>query len=314
MNNYFQPSRYKYVTICPCCGVKSNAPLSTGCEGCGARAVGEPLPKPDHELPSYGRSLLLTVTGTLMVIVFLVQIGLALAKEWPISLDFSSTFWSTVSAAQTAAWRLKWVAIPVTVVVFWGIRRIYRGMLQTPDRYCGLRYARAGFFCAAAVPVVIAFFIGVTVPERLVQRQDAIEAAGKAEANTYDRALFEYRMKFGKLPSERDDLRQLPDPDGSIAAILSKPAEYKPSADVAAALPKGNAPVRGSVIKASLTPTTEESISDGLSFTNYELRLAGPDNLLGTEDDLIVRDGMVSKASESTKPIVTTATSTTTKR
>ena len=302
------------MTICPCCGSKCYAPLSTGCEGCGARAVGEPLPKPDHELPFYGRSLLLTVAGSLLIIAFIAQTVLALAKRWPESFDFSSLFWSLDAATKTAAWQMKWIAIPVAVVVFWGLRRIYRDMLRSPERYCGLKYARAGFMSAAVMPLMIALLIGITVPERLLQRQHSIEAASNAEAKTWERALFEYRMKFEKYPLERDDLRLLPDPDGSIAAILSRPAEYKPSADVAAALPKGNAPVRGSVIKASLTAASEETLSERLSFTNYELRLAGPDKRLGTEDDLIVRDGIVSKAGESQKPIVTTATSTTTKR
>src|SRR6185436_8831997 len=63
--------RYKTpVTICPCCGFKSDAELSAGCAACGSCPVGEALPKPEHELPSYGRSLVLSVMGALLVLVF----------------------------------------------------------------------------------------------------------------------------------------------------------------------------------------------------------------------------------------------------
>ena len=35
--------------------------------------------------------------------------------------------------------------------------------------------------------------------------------------------------------------------------------------------------------------------TEGISFTNYELRLAGPDKLPNTEDDFILRDGLITK-------------------
>jgi hypothetical protein len=253
-----------------------------------------------------------------MVLTFLVQTIIALLKNapssgflaWIISLDFW-TGW--VGAAETAAWRLKWVIIPVTVLVLWCTRKVYRSILERPKQFCGVRYARAGFVASAFIPLVIALLVGVTVPERLLQRQLSIEAGHYALGYTFERAFLQYQELFGKLPDELDDLKQLPDPDGSIAAALRNldpkvyPTAYKPSADVAAALPKRNSPVRGSVIKAALNATNDVAIAEGLSFTNYELRLPGPDKLLNTEDDLILRDGVITKATESPKPITTTA-------
>ena len=68
------------MTICPCCGFKFEGNLREGCGSCGALSVGEALPRPEHELPSYGRSLLLAVTGSLMVLVFLTQTIIALMQ------------------------------------------------------------------------------------------------------------------------------------------------------------------------------------------------------------------------------------------
>ena len=105
--------REKLMTICPCCGFKFAGSLADGCDSCGAQSVGEALPRPENELPFFGRSLLLTVIGSLMVIAFLTQTIIALVQKAPASISF----WSVVGAAETAAWRLKWVAIPVTILV-----------------------------------------------------------------------------------------------------------------------------------------------------------------------------------------------------
>jgi hypothetical protein len=113
--------------------------------------------------------------------------------------------------------------------------------------------------------------------------------------------LLEYRDKFGTLPSDKTDLARLPDPDGSIAALLKEidASEYKVSAEVAAVPTQRPRPLRGAVIRnASLGTTGDEPLSEALSFTNYELRLPGADKLLNTEDDLIVLDGVTYKPSE----------------
>lgn len=299
------------MTICPCCGYKFEGTLSQGCASCGACSVGEALPKPEHELPSYGRSLLLVVTGSLMVLVFLTQTIIALVQRAPPvtpTLALSSVlpldFWSWVAAGETASWRLKWIAIPVTIIVFWGSLKIYRSMLKSPARFCGLGYAQTGLMASALVPVLIAVLIGVTVPERLRQRQDGLQAASYALGYRLDRALLEYSARFGTLPAELNDLRRLPDQDGSITAALRNlsASAYKPSADLAALPKQKSQTLRGAVIRnASLDTATDDSPGEGLSFTNYDLPLPGPDTLMGTEDDLIVRDGVIIKASESVR-------------
>ena len=301
------------MTICPCCGFKSansaNNVVGDECPSCGARSVGEPLPRPEHELPSYARALVLTVTGTLLMLLFLTLTIIALVQRAPRSVSSPLAlasmvpldFWSWIAAAETAAWRLKWVMIPVTILVLFGSRKLYRSMLAEPSRFCGQRYARRGYAASAAVPLLILILIGVTVPERLRHRQWGIEAGNNALGYATDRLLLEYREKFGTLPSEKKDLARLPDPDGSIAALLKEidVSEYKVSAEVAAVPTQKPRPLRGAVIRnASLSTAADEPLSEGLSFTNYELRLPGADKLLNTEDDLILRDGVTYRISE----------------
>ena len=104
-------------------------------------------------------------------------------------------FWSWVAAAETAAWRLKWVMIPVTIFVLYFGRKLYRSIRQSPSSFCGARYARAGLLASATVPLLILILIGVTVPERLASTGTGIEAGLNAQGYRIDRALAEYRER-----------------------------------------------------------------------------------------------------------------------
>jgi hypothetical protein len=303
------------VTTCPCCGFKFAGDLRQGCEACGARAVGDPLPGPERVLPAYGRSLLLVVIATLMVLAFLAQLIFAFIQRPPVSF----TTWSVVVTAERAAWHLKWVLIPVAFVVLWSGRRIYQSMLLAPSHFVGMRAARRGVMTSALVCLVLATLIAVTIPRRLREHEMAIDAGIMAQIYTRARALREYRARNGALPSDLRDVlnkKRLPDPDGSIAAAFADvdPAGYKLISATVAELTKGRArTLRGAVIRNAAVNTEAEATLDGLSF-DYELRLPGEDKIFGTDDDWIDRDGVIMKASEVTKPTtLTTAPVRTTK-
>ena len=287
------------MTICPCCGFKFHGALTNGCKQCGARAVGEPLPKPDHELPSYGRSMVLSVSGYLVVLFFVVQIIIAFFQR----AGDSYGFWSWIAAGETAAWRLKWLTVPLLLALWFG-RKLYRSVLVQPERFCGVTYARRGLLGTAVVALLIAFLIGVTVPARLEHRRLSKEAGIRAEAYVIERALTEYKIKYQSYPADINDLLdRIPDPDGSLAAALSNidPAGYHASADVAAVATEKSRRLRGSVIRNASLTATDDTPPGGLSFTNYVMRLPGEDKITGTEDDWIARDGMIVKLSDVAK-------------
>jgi hypothetical protein len=290
------------------------------CQSCGVRSVGEPLPRPDHQLPSFGRSLVLAVTGSLIVLIFVVQIVSALIQISPpgapptlalssvIPFDFLD-YKTWLAAAETAAWRLKWVILPLSLLVLFGSRRLYRSIQKSPEQFCGLRYARRGYIAAAAVPLIVLILIGITVPERLRRQQWAIEAERNANVYRLDRAFNDYREAFETLPGTAADLRRLPDPDSSIAAAMKfiDTSGYKATADLAAVATKKPQQLRGAMIRNASINTADDAPGERLSFTNYELPLPGPDKVMGTEDDLIVRDGVIYKVSDTPRRSVTTA-------
>jgi len=284
------------LTICPCCGFKFEGKLTDGCEQCGARAVGEPLPRPAKELPSYGRSLALVIAGTATVLVFLSQTVIAMVQKYSGSFGF----WTWIAAGETAAWRLKWISIPFLFSILWFGRKIYKSIQQQPERFCGVNYARRGLLASATIALLIAFLLGITVPARLRQREMAIDAKNAANGFIVDRALYEYKIKHKSYPDQGDwkaQLATLPDPDGSIAAALREVQSdgYQPRAEVASVGGPRTRGLRGAIIqKASLT-STDDATPGGLTYSSYELLLPGEDKILGTEDDLVSRDGVISR-------------------
>ena len=282
---------------CPSCGSNFEGDLCLGCPSCGARSVGPPLAQAEHELPSYGRAVMVAGSGLAMSGVFVASMIAALVEFGA----FPPRVWSIVAAGQAASWRLKWVTIPVAIIVLWGGARIIRSIKATPGKFIGLRAARMGFAASVLVTVMIGTLIGVTIPERLRQRDLSIEAKWTARAYTFHRAQLEYRELHGTLPTEVKDLRTLPDSDGSIADALNfiDPNGYQAGSVLAAASTKSKPLVsRGSAIRNAAPGANATADHAGVSFTSYDLRLPGEDKILNTDDDFIIHDGVVTKVSD----------------
>ncbi len=289
--------RYHTLTICPCCGAKlAGAQSLVDCAACGAHAVGPPLARPAHELPFYGRALAVGATGALLVVVLLVGIVAALLERQ----SFSLAFWNVAAAAETAAWRLKLLVLPLALLALWPSLRVLATVRREPARFAGLRLARTGLALSASVALAITVLIGVTVPERLRQRALAAQAEQNAIVYEVRSVLLQYQNKQGTVLVNVDDLAKLPDADGSVArvAALIKVGSYEPVSDIAS-LPstRGKAGARrGTALRvrnAALRPNIDDTPDEGLSFTSYKLILPGADKKLGTADDITLRDGVI---------------------
>ena len=284
--------------ICPACGSTVEGDLRQGCSSCGARAIGPPLARPEHELPSYGRASIAFASGVVMSLGFLISTIAALVENDGLSLRFWNVrFWTVIAAGETAAWRLKWMVLPVAIAVLWSGTGIIRSIKTDPNKFIGLRAARIGFANATVVTILFATLIGITVPARLRQRRYGIEAKLYARGRTLSRALLEYRELYGTVPPQEElvkELYTLPDPDRSIAEALRDldPSGYQPGA-VLASKAKPTALRGGALRNASVNTTAGLTGDHGIAFTNYDWRLPGEDKILNTDDDLIIRDGLV---------------------
>jgi len=293
--------------ICPSCGSDVSVDLCLGCPSCGARAIGPPLARAEHQLPSFGRSALAFIIGIAMFTTF---VGLLIAvlienRSWPLG------FWTIVSAGEVAAWRVRWEVLFVSVTGLLISARMVRSISLNPSRFIGLLPAQIGLAGVLAVIFMVAALIGITVPERLRQRQYSIEAAIGARGYRLNRALLEYREQHGTLPTDSehyvDALRSVPDPDGSIADALKyidpNPTAYAPTANLAVGPPKSKPPTRGVVLRNADVPSAPER--SAVSFTSYDLRLPSEHRWFASDEDYIMRDGVIYKASD---PLVRTST------
>ena len=205
-----------------------------------------------------------------------------------------------MGAAETAAWRMKWVSIPILLITITLGRKLYISILSQPERFCGLKYARRGLLSSALVVLLIALLIGVTVPARLQQRQMSNDAAILAQWYTIERALTEYRIKYQSYPADLKQLRdRIPDPHGELDEALAglEQTAYRTMVDVAVVSTDKPNRFRGAVpiTKASLSTPADDAAPGGLAFSTYVLNLPGEDKIPGNEDDWVGRDGMIMK-------------------
>ena len=157
-----------------------------------------------------------------------------------------------------------------------------------------------GLAAACVVTLMVAGLIGITIPDRLRQRQDSLDAAQNARLYTLHLALLEYYELHGTYPTDRDKwmdaLRTLPDPNGSIAEALRfvDPKGYQATAQVAAASTKSKPlGMSGLALRKASSRSNPEPAS--VSFTSYELRLPSEHRLLASDDDFVLRDGVIVK-------------------
>jgi hypothetical protein len=264
--------------------------------------VGPPLARPERVLPGYGHALAAAAAGLLLLLALAGSTAAALLGFGESPADWKAL----LRAAETAAWRLKWTALPagfaLSALCVWLRAR----MRREPARFVGHAQARAGLALTVMVSLLLATLIGVTVPERLRMRELARRAAENAVLYETDLALARYRKRFKTYPASLSDLRRLEDPDGSLARLLGTlaPGEYRPETDVAslsASRVKARGRRRVSAIPARAVAGADDIPDAGLSLTNYELALPGRDQLLGTEDDLHIRDGVITNGAASRK-------------
>jgi hypothetical protein len=290
------------LNICPCCGSKTNGDLlAEACRACGAHAVGPPLARPEQELPSYLSALGVGAASALLLVAFLANTAVSFFTQKPAP---AFDFWSVVAAGETAAWRLKWLALPLSLAVIWAGARVSAKIMREPQRFTGRRLAVAGFNLSVLLAVGLTVLIGLTIPERIRQHERGIEAAKNVEGYEAIKVLYEYRSRFNSFPATAEDLQKLPDPDGSVARLIAAMSSdaYEPQSAIAA-LPTttttsktnatragANVPIRPVALR---TAVGADVSGEALSFTNYKLRLPGKDKKLGTQDDLMIRDGVI---------------------
>lgn len=163
----------------------------------------------------------------------------------------------------------KWVAL-AGVLVFWAARRAMNLARREPEEYGGYRTAAATLLVALTAGAIAAGYTIAYIPKFLEARQAKRDAYTRAEMYRVATRLEVYKRAYGSYPSTAQSYRK--------AINEQLPADYWEN-DI------------------KYQSYTEAIVNQspgvtGIPIANFELRSAGADEIEGTDDDIIMCDGI----------------------
>jgi type IV secretory pathway TrbD component len=165
----------------------------------------------------------------------------------------------------------KWLAFGA-VLVMWAAWRAVKLARRDPEWYGGYRTAVFTLAVTIAGSVGLASYGIAHIPQALdnyrIRRIAATEAAMYHVANQ----LEEYKRSFGSYPNNAQEYKK--------ATGQSLPADYWDQS------------IKYDGSTGEIAEPTESIARTGLPVNHFELRSAGSDGIIGTDDDIIMRDGI----------------------
>jgi hypothetical protein len=177
----------------------------------------------------------------------------------------------------------KWLAF-VALLVIWSAWRAIKLSRHNPEWYGGYKTSAATLAITIAASATIAGYGIAHIPQALENYRTRQIAATQAAMYHFRGLLEEYKIRTGSYPRSAQQFKE--------AAGESAPLDYWER-----------------TIKYQTAP---EAIADRLiglgnrtPFNSFELRSAGPDGIIGTDDDIVMRDGIFFTNSEiKNQPVV----------
>jgi hypothetical protein len=167
----------------------------------------------------------------------------------------------------------KWLGI-ILVIPIWRAARAMRLARRDPEWYGGYKVAAATLILAIAAGVFSVVYVAKNIPQFLENRK-ARRIAGTQAAMYHMAGLLEnYKRTYGSYPRNTQEIRK--------AVTESIPLDYWKKS------------IQYQSFTEAIADATDPNkfARTGLLFKNFELRSAGPDEKEGTDDDIIMRDGI----------------------
>jgi len=241
---------------CPSCG-RRVAREATAC-ACGARWVALEPPEPECPLPRVG----LPIAALSMIGLTVLVEGVILAHE----VYVSPLVWTEAVGAMLASLARFFVPV-IGVAAFLAYRGRQRAR-RAPERYGGERLARVGLVAAMLLLTAHAGVLLTRIPRMIENVRIRREAATRANLYRLAGALEAYKQQYGTYPRRLIDLQEMDPTLKPVVDAWGREFVYSAiSGDVAAAAP--------------------------MPFQRYQLISKGPDGILGTADDIVLRDDVL---------------------
>ncbi|MCS6817717.1 MAG: type II secretion system protein GspG [Blastocatellia bacterium] len=241
---------------CPSCG-RAVAREALAC-ACGARWVALQLPEPEFRVPRVGKPV---AAMSAIVLTVLIE-AIILVHE-----VYVSPFVWTEAIGSMLVYLARFF-VPVILIAAYLAYRGRREAQRAPDRYGGERLARAGLAAAMLLLAVHAGVFLARIPRMIENGRIRREAATRANLYRLAWAIETYRQQYGTYPRRLIDLQEMdPNLKPAVDAWGREFVYSAISGDVAAAAP--------------------------MPFQRYQLVSKGPDGILGTTDDIVLRDDLL---------------------
>lgn len=162
------------------------------------------------------------------------------------------------------------------VLVIWSARRAMNLARHEPDWYGGYRTAAATLVLTLVAGAVAGGYGIAYIPDYLENRRMRQEAATRATLLNVGRMAEEYKRKYGAYPPDELEIKKTTG-EPLPTDYWENAIKYQSERDELAGKSPGVTEVRAK---------------------SFELRSAGPDEKMGTDDDIIMRDGIFLTAAE----------------
>ena len=171
----------------------------------------------------------------------------------------------------------KWMALAAPLVI-WSAWRAMRRAKTDPEWYGGYKTAVTTFTVTTVAGAMLATYGIAHIPQAIENYKLRRIAATEAAMYHYANALEEYKRTIGKgssYPTNSQEFRK--------ALGEAPPTDYWDQ----------------SLKYESLIGKLAEKAGDPVvSTSSFELRSAGPDGIAGTDDDIIMRDGIIIRGAD----------------
>lgn len=286
-------SRRKSHLLCPCCG-HERAIENLGCDNCGARRVGDPLPRPDVMKPGLGPAFAASGCAAIIILAFaatwllsndlkVVRVlmvwaigdGTELTREW-LRLDPDLPLYRIFSYdAYRLAFFLSFGLIPLSLIGMRLARRALQLAQQDAARFGGLRLARVSMVLSTFLFLSFSAAAISSIPRTIERGRAERIATTKAALYHLHNALAQYYYDHGTNPSNFEELSSESKETLPKSDYWEHDITYTPNSVIA---------TKGAAVQ----------------FSDYVLRSAGPDGIMGTADDIVMQNGVIVTATAET--------------
>ncbi|MEK6320747.1 MAG: hypothetical protein AABN33_03580 [Acidobacteriota bacterium] len=176
----------------------------------------------------------------------------------------------------------KWLAF-AAVLVMWSAWRALQLAKQDPGWYGGYKTAAATLSLTIAGSLALAAYGIAHVPQAFENYKLRQVAATQASIHHVASLLAEYQLAKGSYPLNAQEFKKVIG-DSLATDYWDQSIKYQPR----------------------IGDRADRSIGmTGMPADNFELRSAGPDGIIGTDDDIVMRDGVLFTNSEvKNQPVV----------